>query len=107
MDLLKKKLDTERDSHTNTQILFRNERQKTAKLESKIARLQVEHSDKGSSQSSYSLQNLQKQSRNNTQEQLELAEEQIKALQTRLEIEKRERELDFQEFSKILRTISK
>lgn len=67
--------------------------------------MQIENSEKGSVQSSYSVQNLQKQSRASLQDQLELAEEHIKALQTRLEIEKRERELDFQEFSKILQSI--
>lgn len=78
-----------------------------AKLESKIARLQIENSEKGSVQSSYSLQNLHKHSKTSIQDQLELAEENIKALQTRLEIEKRERELDFQEFSKILQNLNK
>lgn len=99
-ELLNKKLDKERNDHLLTQQQLRTERQKAAKFEAKVARLQLENSDKCSTYSGYST--ISRQIRSTLQDQLELAEENIKALQTRLEIERHERQLDFQEFSKIL-----
>ncbi|XP_017784096.1 PREDICTED: MAR-binding filament-like protein 1-1 [Nicrophorus vespilloides] len=92
-----KRLNEERDARSNLENLYRRERQRAAKLEAKIARLQLED-DRCSYASKYS--NL---SENALQCKLELAEEQVKALQTKLEIEKRERDFDLQEFTRILK----
>lgn len=94
------RLEKEREAHAETQNLYRMERQKAAKLEAKIAKLQLECSDRGSIYSGYS--SMGRQTHASLEDQLELAEENIKALQTRLELEKQERKIDFQEFSKIL-----
>lgn len=100
LEITNTRLEKERDSHGETQTLYRIERQRVAKLESKMAKLQLEWSDKSSVYSGHS--NLNKQTQNSLEDQLELAEENIRALQTRLDLEKQERKTDFLEFSKLL-----
>ncbi|RZC32427.1 myosin heavy chain, skeletal muscle [Asbolus verrucosus] len=98
------RLEEERNTHLKTQHLLRIEKQKCAKLEASLARLQLEQN---SSRSSYfSKINIPKQNETNIKEKLELAEENIKALTTRLEIEIHERKNDLQEFSRILKNLN-
>lgn len=100
LEVISNRLEKEREAHAETQLLFRTERQKAAKFEAKIAKLQLENSDRNSVYSVHSTLNRQMQV--SLEDQLELAGENIKALQTRLELEKQERKMDFREFSKIL-----
>lgn len=84
---------------------YLHERQKAAKLESRIARLQLEqNSDRNSTYSGQSLIKLggNKSRDENILDRLELAEENLKVISTRLQIEKHEREQDFKDFKKIL-----
>lgn len=113
-----KRLDDERNQHNNTQIQYLHERQKGAKLESRMARLQLDQQQYNNNNnnlnnsdrySSYSINNTSTKSYNNFKkkednilDRLELAEENIKVLTTRLNIEKQERHSDFNEFKKIL-----
>lgn len=93
-------MEREREAVADTQNLYRAERQKAAKLEARLAKLQLES---GRNTSEYSgLTNLSRQMHVSLEDQLELANENIKFLQARLDLEKQERTADFQEFSKIL-----
>lgn len=95
------KLEKERELHSETQNLYRIERQKAAKLEAKLAKLQLERSScRGSEYSGIS--NFSRQMHVSLEDQLELAKENIKSLEARLNLEKQERKADFLEFSKIL-----
>lgn len=101
VNLSNRKLDEERETHAATQIQLRTEKQKTAKLESRLARAHLDYNhDRNSSYSLISSKSSKEE--NILQNKLELAEETIKALETRLQTEKNERKLDFMEFSKIL-----
>jgi protein-arginine kinase activator protein McsA len=96
------RLQDERNAHSKTQNFLRMEKQKCAKLEANFARLQLEQT---SSRSGYSTSrgNTPKQIEYDIKDKLELAEENVKALTTRLEIETFERKHDLQEFTKILK----
>lgn len=98
--MTKNRLEKEREVHSETQSLYRIERQKAAKLEAKLAKLQLECSSRNSEYSG--LASLSRQMQISLEDQLELANENIKSLQARLELEKQERKADFLEFSKIL-----
>lgn len=99
--LTNKRLEDERKTILDLQLQFKTERQRNAKLEAKIARIELDHSGR---QSTYSVLNSKcKDDENSLRDKLELAEENLKALKTRLEMEQRERQLDFQEFSQILK----
>lgn len=99
----KKKLAEERDAHSKTQSQYAHEKQKAVKLETKLAKLQLEHSDKYSTCSGYSSRASNKGREEILQDKLEIAEENIKVLTNRLELEKEERNLDLQEFENILK----
>lgn len=100
-EITKKRLEEERRSLLDLQLQCKAERQKNAKLEAKIARMELDHNGK---QSTYSLPSSKgKGDECSLRDKLELAEENLKALKTRLEMEQKERQLDFQEFSNILR----
>lgn len=94
-------MEEERNAHFKTQNALRVERQKGARLEANLARKELEDSSLRSTYSNRS-QNL-KPIETNLRDKLELAEENLKALSTRLEIEIMERKRDLQEFGKILR----
>lgn len=98
-----KRLEEERTAHHNAQLQYLRERQKGAKLESKVARLRLEQNfDKGSSYSAHSIKSSSRSKDEALMDRLELAEEQIKVLTARLQMEKRERLTDFDEFKKML-----
>lgn len=99
-EITSNKLEKERELHSETQNLYRIERQKAARLEAKLAKLQLETSGRGSEYSG--LSNLSRQMQVSLEDQLELAKENIKSLKARLDLEKQERNADFLEFSKIL-----
>lgn len=99
-EITNNKLEKERELYLEIQNLYRNERQKAAKLESKLAKLQLESSGRGSEYSG--LSSMSKQMQVSLEDQLELAKESIKSLKARLDLEKQERKADFLEFSKIL-----
>lgn len=95
------RLLAEREAHSKTQTLLRHEKQRAAKAEAKAAQKELETN---SSRSSYSSSSSVRAVDSNLKDQLELAEENIKALKTRLEIEQYERKADLQEFAKILQS---
>ncbi|KAK4884302.1 hypothetical protein RN001_000573 [Aquatica leii] len=93
------KLDLERNAHSETHLRYLAERQKAAKLEARVARLQLEKSSDRTS--AYSLKSNSPVNNVNN-DKLQLAEETIKALQTRLDIERQEHKNNINEFTKIL-----
>lgn len=99
----KKKLEEERDAHCATRTKYAHEKQKAVKLETKLAKVQLEHGDKYSTCSGYSSKTSNKDREEMLQDKLEIAEENIKVLTSRLELEKEERNLDLQEFENILK----
>lgn len=101
-EITNNKLENERQVNLETQNLYRIERQKTAKLEAKLAKLQLECNTSRCSEYSV-LANLSKQNQRSLEDQLELANENIKSLQVRLDLEKQERRADFMEFTRILK----
>ncbi|KAJ8958764.1 hypothetical protein NQ314_006363 [Rhamnusium bicolor] len=100
VEVQNKRLNSERDAHSKTQHLLRYEKQRAAKAEANAARVELESSTSRSS--GYSTSSIRPLDLG-IKDQLELAEENIKALKTRLEIEHFERKSDLQEFTKILR----
>ncbi|VEN37117.1 unnamed protein product [Callosobruchus maculatus] len=96
------RLNSEREAHAKTQALLRLEKQKALKAEA-LATLE---SNTGRS-SSYSLNSHTRPMDYSLKNQLELAEETIKALKTRLEIEQFERKQDIEEFAKLLKLENK
>ncbi|CAH1106081.1 unnamed protein product [Psylliodes chrysocephalus] len=95
------RLNVERENHGKTQSLLRLEKHKLTKAEALIAKMELETSNRGSySSSSCYLRPLEQ----NLADNLELAEETLKATQTRLEIEQLERKADLQTFTKILKS---
>ncbi|XP_044264595.1 girdin-like [Tribolium madens] len=95
------RLEEERNAHLKSQHLLRAEKQKCARLEASLARLELEQN---SARSGYGSKNITPgRMEMDVKDKLELAEENIKALTTRLEIECMERKMDFQEFSKVLK----
>ncbi|GJQ66375.1 hypothetical protein Trydic_g4406 [Trypoxylus dichotomus] len=99
-ELANKRLEDERKIVTELQLQYKTERQKNARLEAKVARIELESCGR---QSTYSLLSSKSKEDEALRDKLELAEESIKALKTRLEMEQKERQLDFQEFSQILK----
>lgn len=98
-------MEEERTLHSNATIQYLHERQKAAKLEARIGRLQLEqNSDRYSSYSGHSMtkHNPNKIRDESLLDRLELAEENMKVLTTRLNIERQEKVEDFNEFKKIL-----
>uniref|UniRef100_A0AAR5Q2P6 Coiled-coil domain-containing protein 13 n=1 Tax=Dendroctonus ponderosae TaxID=77166 RepID=A0AAR5Q2P6_DENPD len=119
--LHKKRIEDERSERQRCEQLLRMERQKSVRLESTVAKSELDCAApvsllrKQRRRNNKSLQmHFQSRSRYSTplnrnseislQDQLELAEENIKALQTRLQLEQGERRQDFQEFATILST---
>nr|CAH7718109.1 unnamed protein product [Callosobruchus chinensis] len=96
------RLNAEREAHAKTQTLLRLEKQKALKAEA-LATLE---STTGRS-SSYSIHSHTRPMDYSLKNQLELAEENIKALKTRLEIEQFERKQDIEEFAKLLKMENK
>ncbi|XP_056633246.1 centrosomal protein of 290 kDa-like [Diorhabda sublineata] len=94
------KLKAEREAHAKTQNLLKIEKQKVVKGEAALARLELEVSTRSTYSSTSTLRALD----TSLKDKLELAEEQIKALQTRLEIEQMERKNDLQQFGQILKS---
>lgn len=84
-----------------TQQILRAERQRGARLEAKVSRLELDLRDKQSSYRSRTV--TPSQSETDFTDDLQLAKKNIKALTTRLELEIRERKNDFEKFSKILK----
>lgn len=107
--VLNQRLENERREHAETQISYRKERQRAAKLETKLLRLEMEINmfksqsySKSSSKlsvNSYSEDSLNVESVKNS---LELAQEHIKAMEAKLVIVQREKEMDHQRFAVIL-----
>ncbi|CAH2003496.1 unnamed protein product [Acanthoscelides obtectus] len=93
------RLHAEREAHAKTQALLRLEKQRLLKTET-LATLE-------SRSSSYSLHSYTRPLDQNLKYQLELAEENIKALKTRLEMEQFERKQDVEEFAKLLKLDNK
>ena len=100
INVLHKRLDVERDSLNSTRTLLNTERQRNVRLEIKVARLQLESGDSSSVYISHSNNKL---TDGKLADRLELAEEMIKTLTCRLDIEKKERQLDYQAFSEIIK----
>lgn len=115
--VLNNRLDEERNSHAYTQINYKKERQKAAKFEVKLSRIELENTLNYSQNHSYtkSLSKLNSRqsddallhsNHNLTIEKLknglELAEETVAMLKNKLSLLQREKELDFQRFSSIL-----
>lgn len=94
------RLEEERNAHLKTQHLLRAEKQKSTRLE---ANLKLSELEQNSARSGYSSKSTSRRLEFDVKDKLELAEENIKALTTRLEIECLERKKDFQEFTKILK----
>ncbi|CAG9832519.1 unnamed protein product [Diabrotica balteata] len=94
------KLKCEREAHIKTQTMLKIEKQKVVKSESALARMGLENSTRQSYSSISSVRSLDP----TLKDQLELAEEKIKALQTRLEIEQMERKEDLKQFGQIIKT---
>lgn len=106
-EMTNKRLEDERKTIADLQLQFKAERQKNAKLESKIARIELDSSSNSGRHSTYTIMSSKpKEEDGALRDKLELAEENIKALKTRLEIERKERQLDFQEFSQIVKHFS-
>lgn len=102
LEIQNKRLTKERELHAKTQLLLRLEKQSSAKLEVNLARMELETKSYVnlpgySSNSQTNLKDLQ-----TYKNELELANENLKVLKTRLEIEQQERQLDFQHFVNIL-----
>ncbi|KAL1501057.1 hypothetical protein ABEB36_006456 [Hypothenemus hampei] len=101
LEMYKNQLDQERNEHGKTQRNFRIERRKTVKLEAAIAKSTADLD--ATNRTSYtSLSQSSKMDDLNIKHQLEIAEENIKVLSTRLQLEQNERKRDFDEFSSIL-----
>ncbi|KAJ8924465.1 hypothetical protein NQ315_007262 [Exocentrus adspersus] len=100
-ELQNSRLAAERDAHLKTQASLRQEKQRAARAEANAARIELESN---TSRSSYSTASSSKQLEFTLKDQLELAEENVKALKTRLEIEQLERKSDLQEFAKALQS---
>lgn len=101
-ELQNSRLVTEREAHSKTQSLLRYEKQRAAKAEANAARMELESN---TTRSSYSTSSSIKTLDSSLKDQLELAEENIKALKTRLEIEQFEKKTDLQEFVKVLQSL--
>ncbi|XP_023017959.2 uncharacterized protein isoform X1 [Leptinotarsa decemlineata] len=95
------RLKIEREEHAKTQAILRVEKQRAAKAEAAAARLELESNTCRSGYSSNV--SCTKPRDGSLRDQLELAEENIKALKTRLDLEQFERKNDLQEFSKIIK----
>lgn len=95
------RVQKEREDKQSLELLYRSERQKAAKLEANLARAKLQESEK-TSQSSYASLIARPAYEENVEFKLEIAEEKIKALETRLRIEKTEREQDMRDFSEIV-----
>lgn len=95
------RVQKEREDKQSLELLYRSERQKAAKLEANLARAKLQESEK-TSQSSYASLIARPTYEENVEFKLEIAEEKIKALETRLRIEKTEREQDMRDFSEIV-----
>lgn len=115
--VLNNRLEEERNTHAYTQINFKKERQKAAKLEMKLSRAELENTLNLNQNHSYyksaskltsrqSDDTLSHCSQNLTIEKLknslELADETVAMLKNKLSLMQREKELDFQRFSSIL-----
>lgn len=100
------RISAEREAHSKTQERLMAERQKAAKLETNLSKLELEYSTIRSGGSYCTLTSNRsidaKKNITDLKHDLELAQETIKALKTRLEMEQRERRVDLKEFSKIL-----
>lgn len=97
---LNNRLEQQRAITDKIRYEFKIEKQKTTKLKSTVAQLEIEQNISKNSYLSVSKEAPKPD--NNYKDQLELAEERIKALETRLQTEQHERKIDFQHFSKIL-----
>lgn len=104
LDLIKSsndRLEEERREFSQLQKQHLVERQRAAKLETKVAHLELDQrSDRSSAYSTLSIKT--KDSYSDLQNRLELAEETIKALQTKLAVLQKEKTNDFEEFRNIL-----
>ncbi|XP_044746400.1 protein lava lamp-like isoform X2 [Coccinella septempunctata] len=100
------RISAEREAHSKTQERLMVERQKAARLETNLAKLELEYSSIRSGGSYCTLTtNRSIDGKKNTldfKDELEIAQETIKALKTRLEIEQHERKVDLKEFARIL-----
>ncbi|XP_050296679.1 uncharacterized protein LOC126736394 isoform X2 [Anthonomus grandis grandis] len=97
----KNRLEEARREQEKYQQLLRMEKHKSLKLEMAVAKSEAEAGLTSRSRYS-SMSQSSKGTEETLRSQLELAEENIKALQTRLKLEQNERKQDFQEFAKIL-----
>lgn len=117
LEVLNGRLADERKLHCKTQKQLRYERQKGAKLEANLARIDLETTMSGD-KNNYAGKSMKMPSNRRRDgglersvvaddtykdQQLELAVENVKALQTRLDIEILERNGDLKEFANILR----
>ncbi|CAH1169958.1 unnamed protein product [Phaedon cochleariae] len=94
------RLKMEREAHAKTQSQLVTEKQKAVKAEAIVAKIHLEET----SRSSYgSMTSALRPLDSCLKDKLELAEERLKAMKTRLDIEQFERKNDFIEFSDILR----
>lgn len=114
VDVLNGRLKDERDAHSTTQISYKKERQKAAKLETKISRMELENSMNSSVTHSYSKSLSKNASPHGSFEgssvltyeklknSLELAEENVNLLKSKLDLVQKEKDTDLQKFSQII-----
>lgn len=99
IEKLNTQLSAERDAHSKTQICLRIEKQKATKAEAFAAKVELDSTRLGGySSSSVSVKGMD----SSLADQLEIAQETIKALHTRLELEQFERKSDLKEFGNLL-----
>ncbi|XP_019866029.1 coiled-coil domain-containing protein 13 isoform X2 [Aethina tumida] len=102
LEMENRRLQAERDKHGETQNQLRFERHRAAKLESTVARMNLEQNSTKVASYSNLIANRSQDTIGRLQDDLVLAEETIKALKTRIDLEKQERKQDYIEFSRIL-----
>ncbi|KAB0796712.1 hypothetical protein PPYR_10773 [Photinus pyralis] len=100
MKITNDKLDLERNAQSEVRMKYLAEKQKVAKLEARVARLQLEKNCE--KMSVYSSKSSLSSLGTVSDDKLQLAEETIKVLQTRLDIERQDHKNNINEFSKIL-----
>ncbi|XP_060526966.1 rho-associated protein kinase 2-like [Cylas formicarius] len=100
-----KRLEDARSELSKCQLALRKEKQKSAKLESALARTEAESISSNRYRSTTFLASVRVPDES-LSDKLELAEENIKALTTKLELERHERRTDLKEFSAILKCSS-
>ncbi|XP_025832858.1 putative leucine-rich repeat-containing protein DDB_G0290503 [Agrilus planipennis] len=102
-EMLNKRLENEKEAHFKTQSNYLFERHRAAKLEAKLARVKTEGCSTNRSSNYSTTSSRQFNTNEELENRLELANETIKSLETKLNLEKQERVMDFEKFTEILK----